>query len=303
MSKLIKGVSICLLLLGSVVCNAQPSYIIDIFPKQTQFIKNVPYANDTIKKHLLDIYLPAQGANFPLVIWIHGGGWRTGDKYADMGYMKSTLKNLIDNGYAVASIDYSQSTSKTFPTQIQECNQAINFLTENIAKYKLDKSRFALMGFSAGGHLASLLALSLNDSVKEFLPNGKSISFKIKAVVDFYGPSDLLSLSLIRYETDSTKLEGISIFLGGSVMTRPDVAKRASPVEYIDKNDPPFLIIHGEKDDQVPVTQSKILHSFLIRAGVKSKIKVVKDAPHYGVMFDSDSVQNEVFNFLKTNLR
>ena len=107
--------------------NAQPAFISDIFQQRTQFIKNIPYAKDTIKKHLLDIYLPQEGTNFPLVIWVHGGGWRTGDKYADMGYMKSTLKNLIDKGYAIACIDYSQSTSK---------NLQFGFVTgrENIKK-------------------------------------------------------------------------------------------------------------------------------------------------------------------------
>ncbi len=90
------------------------------------------------------------------------------DKYADMGYMKKTLKGFIDSGYALASIDYRHSTQAVFPAQIQDCNQAIEYLYQHAAKYNIDKNRIAVIGFSAGGHLASLLALSNNNSVKEF---------------------------------------------------------------------------------------------------------------------------------------
>src|ERR1700744_5112326 len=80
--------------------------VFNIFPKGTVLYGNIPYANDTLKKHLLDIYLPPTGkSSYPVVIWIHGGAWMSNDKYADMGYMKETLKGFIDSGYAVASID------------------------------------------------------------------------------------------------------------------------------------------------------------------------------------------------------
>src|SRR6201994_762040 len=91
----------------------------DIFPPGTVMHENIPYANDTLKKHLLDIYLPPTGKNsYPLVIWVHGGAWRTNDKYADMGYMTNTIKGFIDSGYALASIDYRWSTTAIFPAQI-----------------------------------------------------------------------------------------------------------------------------------------------------------------------------------------
>ncbi|HZX59230.1 MAG TPA: alpha/beta hydrolase, partial [Mucilaginibacter sp.] len=133
----------------------------EIFPQGTIMYGNIPYANDTLKKHLLDIYLPSTGkSSYPVVIWIHGGAWMSNDKYADMGYMRNTVKGFIDSGYAVASIDYRWSTMAIFPAQIQDCNQAVEFLYRNAAKYKLNNGKIALIGFSAGGHLASLLALS-----------------------------------------------------------------------------------------------------------------------------------------------
>src|SRR5258708_36983434 len=90
----------------------------DVFPTGTVLYSNIPYANDTLKKHLLDIYLPPTGkSSYPVVIWIHGGAWMSNDKYADMGYMKNTLKGFIDSGYAVASIHYRWSTMAVFPSQ------------------------------------------------------------------------------------------------------------------------------------------------------------------------------------------
>ena len=150
-----------------------------LFSEGTVVYGNISYAGDTSKKHLLDIYLPANAkANTPLVVWVHGGAWMLNDKYADMSYMKNTVKGFVDNGYALASIDYRYSTEAVFPAQIQDCNQALEFLYEHADKYKLDKNRIVLIGFSAGGHLASLIGLSNNNDVKSFYPNGKNLRLK-----------------------------------------------------------------------------------------------------------------------------
>jgi len=255
------------------------------------------YANDTLKKHLLDIYLP-EGAkeSTPVVIWIHGGAWMHNDKYADMGYMTNTIKSIVEQGYAVASIDYRHSTTAIFPAQVQDCNQAIDFLHTHAAKYKLDKTKFVLMGFSAGGHLASLLALSNNSTVPEFYFNRKKPSFKIKAVLDFYGPSNFM---LFFGTSDINDVNNpISILLGASPLLRPDISNMASPVTYVDKGDPAFFIVHGEKDKDVPYAQSYLLKSYLDLAHVKNEITIVKDAPHYGKMFDTDEVRLKLLTFL-----
>lgn len=280
---------------------AQPDHIKTIFPEGTTFHQNIPYAGDTLKKHLLDIYLPPNAkANTPVVIWIHGGAWLANDKYADMGYMKTTIRSIIDNGYALASIDYRHSTTAVFPAQIQDCIQAVEFISSNASKYKLDKNRFALMGFSAGGHLGSLLGLSLNNNVTEFYPGGKRPSFTIKAVLDFYGPSDFLLFYGVGKpdQLDSP----IAKLLGASPLARPDISKKASPATYVDKGDPPFFIVHGEKDSDVPTAQSYLLKSWLDLAGVKSSLTIVKDAPHYGEMFDKDVVRLNLLEFLKVHL-
>lgn len=269
-----------------------------LLPPNTIFHNNIPYQDDTLKKHLLDIYLPANATGkCPLLVFIHGGGWLVNDKCADMGYMGNTLSAILNQGIAIASIDYRWSTQAVFPAQIQDCNRAVSFLYDNAEKYGLDKTRIALMGFSAGGHLASLQGLSKNNDVTAFFVPGSSKKFNFKAVVDFYGPSELIAL---KSGEDPKSPEGI--LLGAAPLDRPDLAKIASPATYVDKNDPPFLIIHGEKDESVPYQQSKLLSGWLTVKGVKNELIIVKGAPHYGVMFDVEEVREKVLRFLKSHL-
>ncbi len=279
----------------------EPEAIRSIFPEGTVRYGNIPYAGDTLQKHLLDIYLPPDAkGDLPLVVWIHGGAWMLNDKYSDMGYMKNTVRGFIDSGYALASINYRYSTEAPFPAQIRDCNQALEFLYQNAGKYRLDRSKIAVIGFSAGGHLASLLALSNNDRVKDFYPDGKKISFRIRLALDFYGPSDFLAIAAAGQPAGPNP---VSLLLGASPLDRPDLAKAASPVTYVDKGDPPFLIVQGEKDESVPYTQSVLLSSWLRLAGVKNELVIVPGAPHFGPMFDADYIRAKLFAMLREYLR
>jgi len=284
--------------------HAQTSPVQKIFPEGTIVHPNIPYANDTLQKHLLDIYLPPNASsNTPLVVWIHGGGWKENDKYADMSYMQETIKGFINNGYALASIDYRWSTAAIFPAQVQDCNQALEYLYQHAGEYKIDKNRIALIGFSAGGHLASLLALAANNHMQEFYPSGESPHFKIKCVLDFYGPSDLIALVDHPVVAGGKGHDPLSILLGASPLQRPDLAKKASPNTYVDKDDPPFFIVQGEKDEGVHFTQSVLLSSWLTLSGVKNQLIVVPGAPHFGVMFDAQDIRQQLFAFLGTYLK
>ncbi|MEJ1238663.1 alpha/beta hydrolase [Chryseolinea sp. T2] len=301
---MVKKLLVIILCLGSgaLALGQAPERVRAWFPGGTVFHQNIPYANDTLKKHLLDIYLPANAkAPLPLVVWIHGGAWMLNDKYADMGYMKRTVSGFIEAGYALASIDYRHSTTAPFPAQIQDCNAALEFLHNNASKYNIDKTRIVLIGFSAGGHLASLQGLALNNNVSDFYAGGRKPSYNIRGVIDFYGPSDFLAM-IGRADPDSTS-DPISRLLGASALRRPDLSKRASPVTYVDKNDPPFFIVQGEKDESVPYQQSVLLQSYLNLAGVKNELTVVKGAPHYGEMFDAQDIRDRMFKFLKEVFR
>jgi acetyl esterase/lipase len=279
--------------------SAQQNPIINAYPAGTILKANIPYANDTLAKHLLDIYLPPNAkGKLPLVIFIHGGGWLSNDKYADMGYMKKTIAEIVASGFALASIDYRFSTTAPFPAQIQDCNQAVSFLYDHASEFGLDRNRFAVMGFSAGGHLASMLGLSRNNDIPAFYVPGSSKKFSIKAVVDFYGPAEL-----ILFPGADNPQSPEALLLGAAPLDRPDLSRIASPVTYVDKNDPPFLIIQGEKDDAVNPKQSKLLSAWLKVVGVPNELIIVKDAPHFGVMFDADEIRAKVMGFLQKYLK
>ncbi|WP_373512316.1 alpha/beta hydrolase fold domain-containing protein [Persicitalea sp.] len=286
-------------LILSTTAASQTNPVIDIFPKGTTLHGNIAYNNDTLTKHLLDIYLsPNAKSKVPLVIFVHGGGWLVNDKYADIGYMKKTVAEIVGSGFALASIDYRFATQAIFPAQIQDCNRAVSFLYDNAEKYGLDKERFALIGFSAGGHLASLQGLSGNNQIDDFFMPNTSHDFAFKAVVDFYGPSELTSL---KSSEDPKAPE--AILLGATPIARPDLSKIASPVTYVDKNDPPFLIIHGGNDEIVWNRQSKLLNGWLTTAGVENELIIVPDAPHFGTMFDVENIRTKVISFLKKHLK
>ena len=274
-----------------------------LFSKGTVFHSNIPYAEDTLQKHLLDLYLPEKvRTKTPVVVFIHGGAWMLNDKYADMNYMRNTVREMVDSGYALASIDYRHSTTAPFPAQVQDCNRAVEFLYRHADQYHLDKNRIALIGFSAGGHLASLMALSHNNSVADFYPNGTKPGFNIKCVLDFYGPSDLIAASMSTDTAANNARSPVAVLLGAEPVNRPDLAKRASPVTYIDKADPPFFIVNGEKDESVPNTLSKLLHGWLNVYGVPNELLIVPGAPHYGPMFDEPWIRQRLFGFLKKYL-
>ncbi len=283
----------------SIAQGPSPKQIQDRLPKGTIIHGNIPYNNDTIKKHLLDIYLPPNSnGKLPLVVFVHGGGWISNDKYSDMGYMPNTVAAMLDSGIAVASIDYRFANDAVFPAILQDCNKAVSFLYDNADKYNLNKNEIALMGFSAGGHLASLMGTSQNNKVLNlYFPNTYR-PFQYKAVVDFYGPTDLV---LLPGNEDEKSPE--AILIGAEPLLRPDLAKAASPITYIDKDDPPFLIFHGEKDNIVSNKQSKLFSAWLNYYGVKNELTIVKDAPHFGEMYDVDDIRTKVMAFLEKHLK
>ncbi len=294
----LRNTLLTLFLMASVLGQSQTNRVLGLFPEGTRLFGNINYNNDTLQKHLLDIYVPPKaGGKVPLVVWVHGGGWLSNDKYADMGYMKKTVAEIVASGYALASIDYRFSTQAVFPAQIQDCNRAVSFLCEQADTYGLDVGRMAVIGFSAGGHLASLMGLSNNDNLPSFYLPGAQKPFAFKAVVDFYGPAELI---LFPGADNPESPEGL--LLGAAPLERPDLARAASPVNYVDENDPPFLIVHGEKDDLVAPRQSQLLGAWLTTAGVENEVIIVPGAPHFGEVFDTDAVRLRVMAFLKRHL-
>jgi dipeptidyl aminopeptidase/acylaminoacyl peptidase len=142
------------------------------------------------------------------------------------------------------------------------------------------------------------VGLSANNEVKTFFMPGTSQLFRFKAVVDFYGPAELI---LFPDAGDEKSPE--ALLIGAAPLARPDLSKAASPITYIDKDDPPFLIVHGEKDALVSTKHSQLLSSWLTVEGVPNELIIVEGAPHFGEMFDSDELRNKVISFLIKHLQ
>ncbi|OGN92650.1 MAG: hypothetical protein A2Z75_08305 [Chloroflexi bacterium RBG_13_50_10] len=220
----------------------------------------------------MDIYYPkAAEGTMPAVLYVHGGGWTKGDKRIGAG--ASEIPELVSRGYLVAAINYRLAPQYKFPAQIEDVKCAVRFLRANAATYGIDPERIGAWGGSAGGHLVSLLGVT--DATAGFEGNGgyADQSSRVQAVVDMFGPSDLT----VAFQGANTQLLE-QVF--GTTDHNSDIVKRASPVTWISSDDPPLLILHGEKDTLVPPSQSKLLYDRLITAGVPATLTIVKNAGH-----------------------
>ncbi len=219
-----------------------------------------------------DLYLPAkvaEGQRCPAVVIIHGGGWSGGDKGAAREINIGT--NLASNGYVGFSINYVLAQGKpTWPQNLHDCKTAVRWLRKNADRLHVDPDHIGVIGGSAGGHLAAMVALTGPEAGLD--PPGPygEYSCRVQAAVDLYGPADLMnwpprpSLGMLAEPR----------------VDQPDLYRRASPTTHADKNDPPLLILHGTADKTVPVEQSEILAEALQKAGVQHELIVIPDAPH-----------------------
>jgi acetyl esterase/lipase len=259
--------------------------------------RDLPYVTNGHQRQKLDLYLPRAGEKLPLIIRIHGGAWLAGSKESEgpMDYPRE--------GFAVASINYRLSQHAVFPAQIQDCKAAVRYLRANAQKYNLDPNRFAVWGASAGGHLAALLGTT--GDVNEFdVGENLSVSSRVQAVVDYFGPTDFLQMEehrlpngMIHNTPDSPE----SKLIGGLIQDNPEKAAKANPITYVTKDDPPFLIVHGDMDPLVPHHQSELLEAALKKEGVPVSFYTVKGAGHGG--FKDPNVPILTMQFFEKNLK
>jgi acetyl esterase/lipase len=225
----------------------------------------------------LDLYLPEKTDKpLPLIIWIHGGAWMAGSKDAP-----SPALRFVKAGYAVAQVGYRLSQEAKFPAQIHDCKAAVRWLRANADKYNLDPNKFVAWGASAGGHLVALLGVTGGNAELEGTVNDLKQSSRVQAVIDWFGPTDFLHIGepesdLKHNAPDSPE----SKLIGGPVLENKDKAAKASPITYVSKDAPPFLIMHGDKDRTVPFDQSERLYHALKKAGVDATFVPMKGAGH-----------------------
>jgi acetyl esterase/lipase len=225
-----------------------------LVPADVEEIKDIEYKNINGKSLQLDLYKPANLQDpAPLLVFIHGGGWKSGKRSDYLIY----LVDFARKGYVTATVSYRLLNDGPYPACAEDIRDAVGWFFRNGEKYGYDPDRIALIGGSAGGHLAMLGGYGWGET------NGTadSINHKIKAVVDIYGPADLTT----DYARNHTL---VTSFLARSYEEAPALYEEASPVHYLDKDDPPTLILHGTSDRLVPISQSDYLKVKLDSLGV-----------------------------------
>jgi acetyl esterase/lipase len=228
-------------------------------PENIEEIKNIEYKNINGKSLQLDIYKPKNLVRqAPLLVFIHGGGWRSGQRSDYLVYLIAFAKK----GYITATVSYRLLEIAPYPACVEDISDAVQWFYNNGEKFGYDPGRIALIGGSAGAHLALLAAYGWKNNDNR---NDTSIineaTHHIKAVVDIYGPVDLT--------TDYARNHSlVTSFIARSFVEVPELYTEASPAHYLNKNNPPTLILHGTSDQLVPVSQSDNLKTKLDSLGV-----------------------------------
>ncbi|BBH67513.1 hypothetical protein ACTI_41980 [Actinoplanes sp. OR16] len=229
-----------------------------------------------------DIHRPADDRQRPLVVWIHGGAWRKGSNKGDA--VARIPERLLEAGYAVARVTYRLSGEAKFPAQLHDVKAAVRWVRHHAAELGVDPARIGVWGESAGGHLATLLALTGKDPELAGDVGVLDQSDSVAAAVVWYGPSNLLSMAAQNHpeglqdhdDPDSPE----SRLVGGPVQDLPKESAAASPVTYVSDAAPPILLVHGDEDRIVPVGQSIELHQRLSDAGARVQLRIVNGADH-----------------------
>jgi acetyl esterase/lipase len=234
-----------------------------LLPAET--LLNIAYGKDSAQK--MDVYLPANrtDSNTKVLVLIHGGGWASGDK-SEFATAIPILKEKLPH-YAIVNLNYrlASQTANHFPTQENDIKQAIQYILDKTNTYHIS-SNLALLGNSAGAHLALLQAYKHTDQLKP------------KAVISFFGPTDMTDMYNRQY--NSYYQFALQLLVGGTPATKPDVFRQASPVHFVNRQSAPTLLLHGGKDGLVPPSQSKNLKEKLDKAGVPSELVIYPNEGH-----------------------
>ena len=259
-------------------------------------INDIDYVGNANPRQTLDLYIPKTKTESPPpgVLWIHGGAWRKGSKDRPGRALKAAGLNC-----AIVSINYRLTPEKGWPAQIHDCKAALRWVKANAKQYHLDADRIVVWGASAGGHLVTFMGTTQNHpELDGALGSHIDQSTSVKAVINFFGPTDFLVMNQQGSSMDhnaASSPEGQ--LLGGEVSALKARAKIASPFHQLSKDDAPILTVHGTKDPLVPYLQGKALDEKLDALQVPSVLLTVLDGGH-GRGF-GPSVDKAVVKFLK----
>lgn len=276
-------------------------------PDGVRTVRDIAFAATPQGPVLLDLYLPEETSveRLPVLLFTFGGGWMMGNKHQ---VSRVDGQAFAAEGYAVVSSQYRLSSEAVFPAQIEDVKAAIRWIRVNADAYGLDPDRIGIWGPSAGGHLAALAGTSGDAaSLDRLVSEHPDVSTRVQAVVDFFGPTDLSQADAHRLE-GGTEYESEGSFaqllVGGPLAAHAELVQLANPINYVDADDPPFLIVHGDADSVVPFHQSELLAASLEAAGVDVTFHRVVGGGHgRGGEFGSESINDLVREFLDSRLK
>jgi acetyl esterase/lipase len=281
--------------------------------ESSKYWLDINYADDDMIGHRLDIHLPKNGkAPFPIVITVYGSAFFWNSSKANT-FKDGLGQTLLKSGFAVVSINHRSSSDAKFPAAIHDVKAAIRFIRANAAKFSLDNSFIGITGWSSGGYLSVLtgttnatktdkiggLDIDIEGNVGKYLQTNSQVN----AVVDWFGPTDFLIMDECGSTMSHNDVKSPeSSFVGGAIQENKEKTALTNPINYVNKNNPPFLIFHGDKDPLVPYCQSEKLYEKLQSVGVKSKLVIVSGGEHGpGVMIDKYYAQ--MISFLRSQLK
>jgi acetyl esterase/lipase len=260
-------------------------------------VKDVVYAAVDGRALALDIALPAGIPRPPLLVWVHGGAWRSGDK-------DEVPRVFVERGFATASVNYRLSTEARFPAAVHDIKAAIRFLRARAADYGYRTDRIAIGGSSAGGHLAALVGVTNGHPVLEgAVGDNRSQSSDVHAILDYYGASDLTTIldQSTPFGLD-VRIPALELWLGARPEQTKELAELASPVLHVDRADPPLLMFHGDRDPQMPVNQSHQLEGAYDALGLDVHLEIVHGAAHGGAAFFAPDRLERALAFLRRTI-
>ena len=246
-----------------------------------ELIRDVEYARVGEHSLKLDLHIPSGKPRLPLIVWVHGGAWRSGSKNS------VPLEKLVEDGYAVASVEYRLSVQAKFPAQIHDLKAAIRFLRGHNRQWKLPSRKIVIAGDSAGAHLAALVGVSNGHAELEGeVGTDRAESSDVQGIISFYGAANLTTI--LKHSTPhglSVREPALGLLLGGQPEEEPALARLASPVFHVDRRDPPLLLFHGDQDPQMPINQSHELCGAYQLVNAPVQFVVVHGAAHGGAVF------------------
>ena len=265
---------------------------------------NVPYAwvpdrygagSNALQMHIVYPKEAPEGG-LPVLLWVCGGGWECCEpqnRLHDLGY-------FAERGYLVCLMQYRVSNTAPFPAQIRDVKTAIRFIRSNADRFRADPDRIAIMGDSAGGHLATLAGLT-PDKPEFTGDQWPGASDRVQAVINWYGAVDFYGMMREYGLTDLAQLPGnncVSKLFDGELEQKGDLIRLANAIDYVSPDAPPFLILHGDRDESVPVSLSYDLHGRLEAAGCDATLVIVKGAGHATAEFAQKKLLRRIADWL-----